>query len=321
MKGKRQSASRWGRPAGLPPFPFRPANPCSLHHKSERRFARSKYGAARNAALPVRDKRLANGIPAGHYQHVKYRARSPEPIRVPRRALLHRLPTLAMLALTALLTCSAERMTAAPADLSWPTISREQRPWAYWWWLASAVDQTNLTRELTRYRDAGIGGVHIIPIYGARGYETNFIPYLTPRWMEMLRYTCSEAERLGLGVDMTTGSGWCFGGPRITDEEANASVVTNKAEVAPGAKLEGTFIPQNHPGADGLWAEGQKAGSAAATKQRRFGQLESGRWPLAGIRHFPKAIGPEGQTRRPGRRRSHVEPVLSASNDQLSPMV
>ena len=39
--------------------------------------------------------------------------------------------------------------------------------------------------------------------------------------MEMLRHTVSEAQRLDLGVDITTGTGWCFGGPATSDEEAN----------------------------------------------------------------------------------------------------
>ncbi len=86
-------------------------------------------------------------------------------------------------------------------------MSRQTRPWAYWWWMGSAVEQTNLTRELHRYRDAGLGGVHIIPIYGAKGFEEKFIPYLTPEWMAMLDYTIKQADRLDLGVDMTTGSG------------------------------------------------------------------------------------------------------------------
>ena len=55
--------------------------------------------------------------------------------------------------------------------LAWPPATKECRPWSYWWWLGSAVDKENLTKELTRYRDAGWGGVHIIPIYGAKGWE------------------------------------------------------------------------------------------------------------------------------------------------------
>jgi len=113
---------------------------------------------------------------------------------------------------------------------AWPQFHRETRPWSYWWWMGSAVDRTNLVRELGRYRAAGWGGVHIIPIYGAKGWESRCIPFLSEEWMAMLRYTLSEAERLGLGVDMTTGTGWCFGGPNVTEREANARVVIRKIE-------------------------------------------------------------------------------------------
>ena len=104
---------------------------------------------------------------------------------------------------------------AADDAFAWPAITSQTRPWTYWWWMGSAVDKTNLTRELQRYHDAGLGGVHIVPIYGAKGWESNYIGYLSPKWMEMLGYTVSEARRLGLGVDMTTGTGWCFGGRRF----------------------------------------------------------------------------------------------------------
>jgi hypothetical protein len=50
-----------------------------------------------------------------------------------------------------------------------------------------------------------------------------------------------EAGKLDLGVDMTTGSGWCFGGPHVTDEEANASVVCRTYSVAAGGRLQETF--------------------------------------------------------------------------------
>ena len=127
------------------------------------------------------------------------------------------------------------------SPLAWPAITRESRPWAYWWWMGSAVDPANLSRELQRYHEAGLGGLHIIPIYGVKGFESRFIDYLSPKWMQMMSYSVEEAGRLGMGVDMTTGSGWCFGGPRVTDAEANASVVARAFEVAGGGKLGERF--------------------------------------------------------------------------------
>ena len=38
--------------------------------------------------------------------------------------------------------------------------------------------------------------------------------------MEILNHTLAEAERLGLGIDMTCGTGWPFGGPGIGEEHA-----------------------------------------------------------------------------------------------------
>ena len=124
------------------------------------------------------------------------------------------------------------------ADTSWPPITQTSRPWCYWWWMGSAVDKTNITRQLQQFHDAGLGGVHIIPIYGAKGFEEKYLPYLSPKWMEMLGHTVSEAQRLDMGVDMTTGTGWCFGGPNVSEQDANASLIVKTFDVPEGGKLE-----------------------------------------------------------------------------------
>ena len=109
--------------------------------------------------------------------------------------------------------------TAAPATIECVE-SQETRPWVYWWWMGSAVDESNLTRLLQLYQQAGFGGVHIIPIYGVRGEESRFIPFLSERWLSMLAHTVKEAGRLGLGVDMTVGTGWPYGGPWVQQQDA-----------------------------------------------------------------------------------------------------
>ena len=42
-------------------------------------------------------------------------------------------------------------------DVSWPEISLDARPAARWWWMGSAVDKENLTRNLEAYAAAGMG--------------------------------------------------------------------------------------------------------------------------------------------------------------------
>ncbi len=120
-----------------------------------------------------------------------------------------------------------------PEDPSgWPAVTPANKPWTRWWWLGSAVDKRNLTRELEDFAKTGLGGVEICPIYGAVGAEDRSIEFLSPGWMEMLAHTTTEAKRLGLGVDMTTGTGWPFGGPQVTPEisSANLQIVSKQAE-------------------------------------------------------------------------------------------
>jgi hypothetical protein len=126
---------------------------------------------------------------------------------------------------------------AADDPLGWPAITSQMRPWAWWWWHGSAVDQTNIAHELQRFHDAGLGGVQITSIYGTKGAEAREIPYLTPKWLDMMGYTVDEARRLDMGVDMTLGSGWCFGGPTVSDQDANANVVVRTFKVAAHEKL------------------------------------------------------------------------------------
>lgn len=121
--------------------------------------------------------------------------------------------------------------------LDWPEVRREARPWTRWWWLGSAVSETEITRHLEQFRQAGIGGVEISPIYGAQGAESRAIPYLSSRWVEMLRHTTREGSRLGMGVDMILGTGWPYGGPTVSREDAAAQAVVQRLLVAPDGAI------------------------------------------------------------------------------------
>jgi len=126
-----------------------------------------------------------------------------------------------LLILTVFLSLSGFSCKTDTHDAGIPgEIQKEAKPWAYWWWMGSSVTPGDITANLEKYSSAGFGGLHIIPIYGEKGDESNYIDFLSPRWMEMLNHTLAEAERLELGIDMTCGTGWPFGGPGIGEEHA-----------------------------------------------------------------------------------------------------
>ena len=94
-----------------------------------------------------------------------------------------------------------------------------------WWWLGSAVDSVNLQWNLDQLHSHGIGTVEITPIYGVQGNDRNDLPFLSPQWMHAIRETEEMAARDSMQVDMNNGTGWPFGGPWITIDEAACKAV------------------------------------------------------------------------------------------------
>ncbi|MCB0669249.1 MAG: hypothetical protein KDC80_25675, partial [Saprospiraceae bacterium] len=130
--------------------------------------------------------------------------------------------------------------------VDWPTVESQTKPWTRWWWQGSSVTKEGLTANLEALRKAGIGGVEITPIYGVIGDEEHFISYLSAQWMEMLEHTLSEAQRLGLGVDMANGTGWPFGGPWVGEADACKYLAYKKFELDAGEQLgERVIYPEN----------------------------------------------------------------------------
>ena len=124
-------------------------------------------------------------------------------------------------------TClTSALLTAVSAQAQFlPSPTQEAKPGIRWWWMGSAVDKENLGWNLDQYAKAGIGAVEITPLYGVQGNDKNDIPYLSPRWMEMLRFVEKKDKELGIETDMATGTGWPFGGPWVPLSEAACKAV------------------------------------------------------------------------------------------------
>lgn len=128
---------------------------------------------------------------------------------------------------------------------SWPNINVEAKPATRWWWMGSAVDKENLTRNIKSYAEAGMGTLEITPIYGVQGNDANEIPFLSPQWMEMLRHTQSEAHRNGMQIDMNTGTGWPFGSPEVSLEDAASCLLISEYKLKGGERLRVKVEPED----------------------------------------------------------------------------
>ena len=131
--------------------------------------------------------------------------------------------------------CGATSLQDLSAQLSpWPALKKEMHPWTRWWWMGSAVDEKNLDRVISLYSKAGFGGVEITPIYGAKEYESRYIKFLSPQWMNMLDFTVKKATSVEMGVDMNNGTGWPFGGPQVTAKDAAGKIIIQEYSVEGG---------------------------------------------------------------------------------------
>ena len=113
----------------------------------------------------------------------------------------------------------------ASAQLEWPAVTPECKAGLRWWWPGSAVDDKNIEWNMRQYAAVGAGSVEITPIYGVQGNEAHAIPFLSPQWMSALKKVESVGQQEGIVVDMTTGTGWPFGGPTVPIEEAACKVL------------------------------------------------------------------------------------------------
>src|ERR1044071_8735237 len=106
-----------------------------------------------------------------------------------------------------------------------------------WWWFGPSVTRAEVEREMRRMKEGGIGGVELAFVYPmalddpARGFRN--YPYLSPEYLDVVKFAAARARELGLRMDITVGSGWSYGGPYITPDLAAACLRSDRREITP----------------------------------------------------------------------------------------
>lgn len=112
---------------------------------------------------------------------------------------------------------------------------RSARGRTRWWWYGCAVDKEEIKRELDYMEEAGIGGAELQILYsleadsGEKGIEN--YEYLSPGYMEMVKFAADECGARGMQFDMTLGSSWPFGGSFMPEELCGQSVLPFSIDV------------------------------------------------------------------------------------------
>ena len=120
------------------------------------------------------------------------------------------------------------------AAQDWPTVQTEARPGSRWWWMGNTVDIPNLTYNIDEYAKTGLGTLEVTPIYGVQGMDDKELKFLSSEWTAMLKHTQAEANRNGMQIDMNTGTGWPFGGPEVTLEDAATKAIFQEYKIEGG---------------------------------------------------------------------------------------
>ena len=122
------------------------------------------------------------------------------------------------------LWCLISLCVSSAMAQQWPSSTIETKAGSRWWWLGSAVNEKELISSMHQIADKGIHTLEITPIYGVKGNESQNIGFLSPRWMEILRFVEQEGAKDSIQIDMNCGTGWPFGGPTVPLEEATCRV-------------------------------------------------------------------------------------------------
>jgi hypothetical protein len=111
------------------------------------------------------------------------------------------------------------------------------KPMVRWWWFGLAVQKPEILRELQQMKADGIGGAELAFEYPqvlndpAKGLEN--LPFLSPEMLDDVNYAQAQGRKLGLRIDVTLGSGWPYGGPNTTLQDAAGMLRTAEVPVLP----------------------------------------------------------------------------------------
>lgn len=134
-----------------------------------------------------------------------------------------------------------------PPPAAWPR--------AWWHWTNSNVTKTGITKDMEWMKRVGIQGMQMGDVASGSGQavpENEKIVFGTPQWLDALKHTAEEAQRLNLEFTMFTSAGWSLtGGPWVKPEQAMKKVVWSENRIDASKAAVGNIKLLQPPSAEG----------------------------------------------------------------------
>jgi len=112
------------------------------------------------------------------------------------------------------------------------------RPWVYAFWLNGNITREGITADLEAMQRVGLGGMTLMEV--DQGTPQGPVKFMSQEWRTLFKHLTSEAQRLGLEVNMNNDAGWNgSGGPWVPEDQAMQVVVASETPVTGGKHFEG----------------------------------------------------------------------------------
>lgn len=127
---------------------------------------------------------------------------------------------------------SCQKVSSEKGQLTAEDFYPSPQPGARWWWFATEIKKPDIRHQLDWAKAHNFGGVEIAWVYPLYRYQSMYArkynrhypkdttaqEWLSPAWTEVVAYTKSYADSLGLACDFTFGSAWPVAGSNIGRE-------------------------------------------------------------------------------------------------------
>jgi hypothetical protein len=118
----------------------------------------------------------------------------------------------------------------------------DARPIVRWWWFGPAVTKPQLQREIEAMKAGGFGGFEVQPVYplAVDGEPAGLVNlrFLSPEFLDDVGFVASVAKDKGMRMELTMGSGWPYGGPEFSIDEAAGRLRIARVQASGGGPVE-----------------------------------------------------------------------------------